>query len=262
LLARHGSHPGKGWFKPSQSPAEPKGLLRQAIVSLKEAIEARDRYTMGHSTRVRRYSLAMAVEMGLDPSIIRELELGAELHDVGKIGVPDELLHKPGGLTPAEHRRVLEHTVIGERILAPLFDGRPVILAIVRSHHEWVDGSGFPDGLHGEAIPLVVRILAVADAFDAMTSARPYRPALSLATAVRELVRCTNTQFDARCVSALLTLLTRMPGFPVPVRRPVAEVASTPAIGRNGAGWLERLPARTTGHERPPPRAGVGEGFA
>jgi HD-GYP domain-containing protein (c-di-GMP phosphodiesterase class II) len=132
------------------------------------------------------------------------MAIAAQLHDIGKIGVPDELLHKPGLLTPEERLQILEHTVIGGQILAPVFADRPVVLAVVRSHHERVDGSGYPDGLRGEQIPLVARIVAVADAFDAMISERPYRPARSRPEAIRELLRCSGTHFDPRCVRALL----------------------------------------------------------
>jgi HD-GYP domain-containing protein (c-di-GMP phosphodiesterase class II) len=242
-----------------QPPGEQGRHLRQAIVSLKEAIEARDRYTMGHSTRVRGYAVAIAIEMGLDLSAIREIALGAELHDVGKIGVPDELLHKPGALAPEEHRRVLEHTVIGERILAPILRDHPVVLAIVRSHHEWVDGSGYPDRLCGEAIPLVARILAVADAFDAMTSTRPYRSALSFATALREMRRCTGTQFDARCVRALLAVLARVPGSRGIMQRPLERVSRVVVVRGEGSRCLESS-VSVAGRRVAAQRAGLGAG--
>lgn len=191
-----------GWLKPTQVPSA--NLLALAVTALKQAIEARDAYTMGHSRRVRVLAVAMAREMGLRESVVRDLALAAELHDVGKIGIPDELLHKPGALTREEHQRILEHTVIGERILRPLMAGREEILQAVRAHHERVDGTGYPDGLKGDQIPLTARILAVADAFDAMTSARPYRDPLKPAVAKAELSRCTGSHFDAECVRALL----------------------------------------------------------
>ena len=160
-----------------------------------------------HSARVRRFAVAVAGQLGLAEEVVQEIGLAAELHDVGKVAVPRALLDKAGPLSADEHRRVLEHTVIGERMLAPLLGDHPVVLAAVRSHHEWVDGSGYPDGLVGERIPLVARIVAVADAFDAMTSMRPYRAALSTRMAVREVVRCAGTQFDQRCMRALLAVV-------------------------------------------------------
>ena len=133
--------------------------------------------------------------------------MGAALHDVGKIGIPEQLLRKPGPLTAAEHLCVMEHTVIGERILTPLLESRPRVLRIVRSHHERVDGRGTPDGLQGDAIPMFARIVAVADAFDAMTSARPYRASLDPCVALRELHDNAGTQLDPACVAAFYAVL-------------------------------------------------------
>src|SRR5437899_11546284 len=123
------------------------------------------------------------------------IALGAELHDSGKIGVSEAVLHKAGKLTEAEYRHIMEHPVIGARILAPLMRDVPPALAIVRSHHERLDGKGFPDGLKGDQIPLEVRVVGVADSFDAMTSVRPYRPALSVRKALQELDDGKGTQF-------------------------------------------------------------------
>ena len=183
--------------------------LGHAICSLVAALDARDTDTRQHSRRVARYALAIARTLGLKRDRQKAVCLGAELHDIGKIGVPDRLLQRAGPLNRSEHRAVLEHTVIGERILRPLLASQPTVLAIVRSHHEWVDGSGFPDGLRADQLPLEARIVAVADSLDAMISARPYRPPLPLTEVVRELLRGTGTQFDADCVRALLTLLFR-----------------------------------------------------
>lgn len=206
-------------------PGDPKRLVAQRGVArllgggptpldsgsraLINALEARDPDTRRHSARVARFALAIARELGLDPSSVEAVRLGAELHDIGKIGVPDALLRRRGPLTPAEHRRVLEHTVIGEQILRPVMSDRPGVLAVVRSHHEWVDGSGYPDGLRGERIPLEARIVAVADSLDAMTSARPYRPPLPLSEAIRQLTVFSGVQFDPECVRALLTVVFR-----------------------------------------------------
>jgi HD-GYP domain-containing protein (c-di-GMP phosphodiesterase class II) len=163
---------------------------------------------------VARYARAVAQGLGLPAHERADVALAAELHDVGKIGVPDELLHKPGKLTPEERFRILDHTVIGERILAPLLGGRPAVLAAVRWHHERVDGSGYPDGLKGSAIPLMPRILAVADAFDAMTTERPYRPPLPRNAVLEELQQGVGTQFDPDCVWAFLDQLWGRAGGP------------------------------------------------
>jgi HD-GYP domain-containing protein (c-di-GMP phosphodiesterase class II) len=179
-------------------------LLAHAVASLLEAVAAKDPYTRGHSRRVARYARTVAEGLGLGSRDRAEVALAAELHDVGKIGVPDELLQKAGPLSPEERCRILDHAAIGERILAPLLGGRPAVLAAVRWHHERMDGSGYPDGLTGRAIPLIPRILAVADAFDAMTSERPYRPPLPRNMVLEELQRGVGTQFDPDCVWAFL----------------------------------------------------------
>lgn len=183
-------------------------LFLSATHALAQALEAKDAYTWGHSARVGVLAAAMARELGVELDDIAEIGLGGELHDVGKIGVPESLLHKPGPLTPKEYRRVMEHTVIGERILSPLLRHHPTVLSIVRSHHERVDGRGLPDGLQGDEIPLDARIVAAADAFDAMTSPRPYRAApLDPGAAMDELARNVGSQFDSECVQALQAAL-------------------------------------------------------
>jgi putative nucleotidyltransferase with HDIG domain len=194
------------WIRSNQVP----GLSAErwaAVVALERALMAKDPYTTAHSSRVRRLAVAIAAQLGQTKVFAQELALGAALHDIGKIGVPDELLHKAGRLSADEHRRVLEHAVIGARILEPLLGDHPLVLAVVRWHHEWADGSGYPDGLPSDQVPLAARIVAVADAFDAMTSDRPYRVARSTHSATDELVRCAGTQFDPRCVGALLAAM-------------------------------------------------------
>ncbi len=198
----------RNWLGSGQATgAELDRVIGTAVASLIEAVGAKDPYTRSHSRRVSRYARAIARLLGLSPHHQGEVALAGELHDVGKIGVPDELLHKTGPLTPEERCRLLDHTVIGERILAPLLVACPAVLAAVRWHHERMDGSGYPDGLRAQSIPLIARILAVADSFDAMTSARPYRPALPWSVAVAELKRGAGTQLDPRCVRAFLALL-------------------------------------------------------
>ncbi len=180
-------------------------LLLRAVRTLAQALEARDAYTWGHSARVSRYGELIARQLELADAEVANISLGGELHDIGKIGVPDVLLLKAGPLTPEEYRRIMQHTVIGDRILRPLLHNQPEVLSIVRSHHERLDGSSLPDGLSGDSIPLTARIVAVADAFDAMTSARPYRSALSVRAALSELIAHAGTQFDEACVEALVS---------------------------------------------------------
>ncbi len=177
-------------------------LFVAALQSLADALEVKDSYTWGHSTRVSRYAMAIARELRLDPELLDQLEFGSRLHDIGKIGVRESVLNKNGPLTEAEYAHVMEHPVIGWRLLAPLMRDMPVALAVVRSHHERFDGQGTPDGLSGADIPLAARITAVADSFDAMTSGRPYRDGMAVEDAVAELKRCAGTQFDPQCVHA------------------------------------------------------------
>jgi len=180
-------------------------LFLASIQSLAEALEVKDPYTRGHSVRVSDYSVVIARELGLDGEMLRQVGLGGHVHDIGKIGVREEVLNKPGKLTDAEYEHIMSHPVVGWRILAPLLSETPVALNIVRSHHERYDGRGVPDRLAGTQIPLEARIVAAADAFDAMTSDRPYRPdGLSVGDAVREIVRCSGSQFDPTVVAALV----------------------------------------------------------
>jgi response regulator RpfG family c-di-GMP phosphodiesterase len=181
-------------------------LFLASIQSLAEALEVKDPYTRGHSVRVSEYSVVLARELGLDGDMLRHVGLGGHVHDIGKIGVREEVLNKPGKLSDAEYEHIMTHPVLGWRILAPLLAETPVALNIVRSHHERFDGRGIPDRLAGEAIPLEARIAAAADAFDAMTSDRPYRPdGMSVDDAVREIVRCSGSQFDPTVVAALVS---------------------------------------------------------
>jgi putative two-component system response regulator len=173
------------------------------IDSLVRTVEARDHYTSGHSIRVRRYSLLLANAVGLENRLRRQLSLAAKLHDIGKVGVPDLILNKPGTLTAEEFDVVKQHPVIGERILAPIIRNQNV-LATIRSHHERFDGQGYPDGLSKDAIPLLARVLAVADCFDALTSARAYRSALAVDHAVQLLEEGAGKQFQPELVRAFL----------------------------------------------------------
>lgn len=170
---------------------------------LAAAIETRDAYTGGHVERVAAYSVAIGRELGWDAERLYRLELGALLHDVGKIGIADDILRKPDRLTDEEWVIMRQHPEVGARMLQHV----PFLrhsLGCVLYHHERFDGRGYPTGLAGAAIPLEARVVAVADAFDAMTSTRPYRRALPLAVALAEIERCRGTQFDPEVADAFL----------------------------------------------------------
>lgn len=180
-------------------------LFLASIQSLADALEVKDPYTRGHSVRVSHYSAVVARTLDLNDEMVRQIELGGHVHDIGKIGVREAVLNKPGPLTPEEYQHIMTHPLLGWRILAPLLGETPAALHIVRSHHERMDGRGIPDGLRGSAIPLEARIAAAADALDAMTSGRPYRGSqLTLAEAVDEIGRNRGTQFDPDVVRALV----------------------------------------------------------
>jgi len=177
-------------------------LFLASIQSLADALELKDPYTRGHSVRVSQYGVAIARAMNLSPTLTAQIELGGHLHDVGKIGVREEVLRKAGPLSNEEYEHIMTHPVLGWQILQPLLGENPVALNVVRSHHERMDGRGVPDKFAGEAIPLEARIIAVADAFDAMMSKRPYRNGLTFTEAMAELRRVAGTQFDTRVVDA------------------------------------------------------------
>lgn len=177
----------------------------ETIQSLAAAIEAKDAYTHGHSRRVTEYSLALAGIMGCDNNTIDTIRHAALLHDIGKIGINESILLKPGKLTDEEFSTIRSHPVMGSRILESI-DFLATVRAQLKHHHERWDGRGYPDGLKGEQIPLGARIIAVADTFDAMTSTRSYRSALDWTVARDEIVRCSGSQFDPRVVEAFLTL--------------------------------------------------------
>ena len=180
-------------------------LFLAGVQALAEALELKDPYTRGHSVRVSQYSSVIARTLQLDDEMVRQIELGGHVHDIGKIGVREAVLNKPGPLTDEEYEHIMSHPLVGWKVLAPLLGDVPVALNIVRSHHERIDGRGVPDGLAGATIPLEARIAAVADAVDAMTSGRPYRGnEMTLDAALAELQRNAGTQFDADVVSAVL----------------------------------------------------------
>jgi response regulator RpfG family c-di-GMP phosphodiesterase len=199
--------------------ARNRELFVEQIQLAVRLLEARDTYTRGHSQRVARYAVGTAVRLGLTGERLEQVRLGGELHDIGKIGTADSILQKPGPLTDLEFAVIKRHTVDGERILAPLLRDRQAVMQIVRSHHERMDGRGFPDGLEGDRIPFEARIVGVVDAFDAMTTNRAYREARKPADAMEELRRFNGTQFDPAVVEAFLT------AFPDPALLPIATNA-------------------------------------
>lgn len=172
-----------------------------SITSLAYALDAKDGYTAGHSQRVSEMAVGIAIEMGLPSALIEQIRLAGLVHDIGKIGIDGNVLHKPGILSHEEREEMEKHPSIGERILKPVVDDVE-ILAMVRNHHERWDGIGYPDKLAGESIPLGARIMALADTFDAMTSERPYRAAKSVDYAMDEIRRCSGTQFDLAVADA------------------------------------------------------------
>lgn len=184
--------------------------LREAyygtIESLRLAVDAKDSYTKHHSDRVSYYSVLIGKQLGLNDEDLEVLKQGALFHDVGKIGIPDSILQKPGKLTNEEYDDIKNHPSIGSKILAPakIFND---LVPMVLHHHERYDGRGYPVGLSGEDIPLMARIVCVADSFDAMTSDRSYRPRFDVITALGELENCKGSQFDPICVDAFLIAL-------------------------------------------------------
>lgn len=171
------------------------------IEALRLAVDAKDTYTRNHSDRVSYYSVLIGKKLGLDDNDIETLRQGALFHDIGKIGIPDSILRKPEKLTDEEYDDIKNHPSIGAKILAPakIFSD---LIPMVLNHHERYDGKGYPIGLSGEDIPLMARIVCVADSFDAMTSDRSYRPRFDVITALRELENCKGAQFDPQIVDA------------------------------------------------------------
>jgi putative nucleotidyltransferase with HDIG domain len=185
-----------------------KRAYLSTITSLARTIEAKDPYTGGHTERVAEFALMLARELGFKEDELQAIEVGAVIHDIGKVGIPDRILLKPGRLDSDEFEEMRRHPEISSYILDEL-ELPPVVRDMARNHHERFDGKGYPDGLKGSKIPLAARILSVADAFDAMTSDRPYRRALSQEVAAAEITRNAGSQFCPDVVAALEVCLSR-----------------------------------------------------
>jgi len=198
----------------SQKLEHQEGALRRAfagvVQSLANAVDARDNALANHSSRVSYYGAAIARELGLNDSVAADAQIVGALHDVGKIGIPDGVLTKRGPLTHREWGLMRLHPVYGYEILRPIPVSDGIKLGVRHSHERW-DGEGYPDGLSGARIPVVARIIAVADAYEALTTDRPYRKALAPEEAVEEIRRCSGTQFDPQVVAALIRVLQYAP---------------------------------------------------
>jgi putative two-component system response regulator len=190
----------------SRKTHENNMLFFQIVRSLTEAIDAKDKYTNGHSGRVAEYAEMIAKRCGYTDEHLNSLYIMGLVHDVGKIGIPDAVINKPGKLTEEEYEMIKTHSVLGAKILGTI-QGMPSLHTGARWHHERYDGTGYPDGLAGEKIPEEARIIAVADAYDAMTSRRSYRDALPREKVREEIEKGSGTQFDPRFASVMLELM-------------------------------------------------------
>jgi diguanylate cyclase (GGDEF)-like protein/putative nucleotidyltransferase with HDIG domain len=203
---------------PTQGPqALPQAVL-ETVTSLAFAIDAKDHYTQGHSQKVSAYAALIAEGLGMTELEVEEIRLGGVLHDIGKVAIPEAILNKSGPLNPDEWDTMKSHVTFGSKILEPL---TPLtrIRDMVLHHHEYFDGSGYPEGLSGEQIPLGSRIIAVADAYDTITSDRTYKRARTAEEALSELQRCSNAQFDGKIVALFIRTMRQLPN-------PVIEVAT------------------------------------
>ena len=196
----------------------------ETVMALASALESKDSGTGEHSQRVHHYAVELARQVAPEIADDDSVEYGFMLHDLGKIAIPDEILQKPGALTAAEWRLMQTHTVVGEQLLRGVTFLRGKGLEVVRSHHERWDGKGYPDRRGGEEIPVAARVFAVADALDAMTSDRPYRPAMTWAAAGRELVAQSGAQFDPTVVEAFQARERTL-------RRIRRQLTAVPALG-------------------------------
>jgi putative two-component system response regulator len=215
--------------------------LEQVIQALELAVDAKDDHTGGHLRRLAAYAELIGRRLGLSEQALDALRAGARLHDVGKIGVADAILRKPGALTAEEQRRIRQHPQIGARIVAPLGLAAEA-LAIVEHHHERWDGRGYPDGLVGQDIPLGARIVAVADAFDAMTAERPYSRPMTAEAAIERLYSGAGAQWDPAIVAALAQGLAEI--APCRERAIGAELAPADSPDQRLRAWLQQASIR------------------
>jgi putative nucleotidyltransferase with HDIG domain len=192
-----------------------RGLFYNTVETLVRTIQAKDQYTSGHSTRVSRYALLIADKLEMSTKEKHQIYLASMLHDIGKIGVPDELLHRPGKLSDEEMDRVRHHVQLGASMIEMLGEMHPIV-PLIRHHHESWDGSGYPDGMKGEEIPMISRVISVADMYDAMTSDRPYRKRRSHEEAVNEIKATSGTKLDPRVAEAFLQVLKEISPSSVP----------------------------------------------
>ena len=200
---------------------EPQGLpqsVLDTVTSLAYAIDAKDQYTQGHSQKVSAYAALLAEALRMSESEVEEIRLGAVLHDVGKVGIPENILNKSGPLNPEEWETMKTHVTYGARILEPL-TSLARVRQMVLHHHEFFDGSGYPSAVAGENIPLGARIITIADSYDTITSDRSYKKGRPAVEALAELERCANTQFDPVLVEAFVRAMRQLPN-------PIIEVAS------------------------------------
>jgi HD-GYP domain-containing protein (c-di-GMP phosphodiesterase class II) len=204
---------------------ELSGAYRGTALLLRDLLEDDDEYTGHHTEDVVELSVSVAEQLDVGEDVRRETELGALLHDIGKIHIPDAIINKPGPLDADEWALMKTHTIEGQRMLDRVGGLLGSVGLVVRASHERYDGAGYPDGLAGETIPLASRIVAACDAFNAMTTTRSYRKALPVAAAVTELRRCSGTQFDPDVVRALLAVVGD-PGWQLALREPVATPAA------------------------------------
>ena len=213
LPASEASNPAAG-----DGPLSLPQSILDAVTSLAYAIDAKDQYTQGHSQKVSAYAALLAEALGMSELEVEEIRLGAILHDVGKVGIPEAILNKGGPLNPDEWETMKTHVSYGGKLLEPL---RPMarIRQMVLHHHEFFDGSGYPGALSGETIPLGARIITIADSYDTITSDRSYKKGRTADEALSELERCANTQFDPRLIAAFVRAMRQLPN-------PIIEVAS------------------------------------
>jgi len=181
-------------------------MFINTITSLASIMDAKSPWTKGHAERVTHYAMAIGKRMGLDADSLETVRLGGLLHDIGKIGTYDMILEKPSGLTPDELELIHKHPGKGAEILEPIKQLKDIV-PLVKYHHEKVDGTGYPEGLKGSEIPMLAKILCVADAYDSLIANRPYRRSTTKKAAIEEIKRCSGTHFDPAVVGAFLEVM-------------------------------------------------------